>query len=280
MQLMLFCILWGIGATFTLYSCKLTSSEKDKLKEVKERIGTYAKKTFDYESASLGKQTLNYNYLLPDGFKKDGKYPLLVFLHGAGERGNDNSAQLKHGGELIKAAANKYQFIALFPQCPQEDYWIKTLEVENRKDGIRNFEPDTENPSNALSMVMHLLEAELDKVYVDPARVYVAGLSMGGMGTFDLCWRMPTTFAAAVAICGAGSVEKAKDFAELPIRIYHGEEDAVVSVDESLEMAEALEKAGGTPELIIYPGVNHDSWENAFLEPDFITWLLEHKRGE
>ena len=123
-----------------------------------------------------------------------------------------------------------------------------------------------------------MIEEFKTKDFVDKDRLYIAGLSMGGMGTFDLLWRMPNTFAAASVICGAGSTEKAKEFAHTPIRIFHGEEDVVVSVDESKEMIAALKEAGGNPEVFFYPEVNHNSWDNAFAEEDFLTWMFAKRR--
>ena len=101
---------------------------------------------------------------------------------------------------------------------------------------------------------------------------------MGGMGIFDLCWRMQDLFAAASMICGAGAIKKASVFSDLPIRIFHGDEDKIVSVEKSLEMIEALKEAGGNPEVFIYPDVYHNSWDNAFEEPDFLSWFFKHQK--
>lgn len=255
-------------------SCRTKENKSDTEDGESKVYGVFVKKVFQAREG-----TLNYRILYPTGFEADKKYPLLLFLHGAGERGSDNKAQLKHGGELIRKEMERHNSIAIFPQCPTEDYWIELVDSEIRPDGVRNFVPDVQNPpSAALDKVMQLIESYLQESYIDKSRIYVSGLSMGGMGTFDLCWRMPKTFAAANAICGAGAPEKAKDFAGLPIRIFHGTEDKVVSVEESLEMIEALREAGGNPQSFIYPEVKHNSWDNAFAEPDFIAWLFEHQR--
>ncbi len=236
--------------------------------------GVYLKRKFKAK-----KGILNYRIYYPQGFDETKKYPVLLFLHGAGERGDDNEAQLTHGGELIQKGMDEHQGIAIFPQCPENNYWIDLLDVEDRPDGVRDFEPDVKNPpSVALTKVIELLEKFTDQSYVDKSRIYVTGLSMGGMGTFDLCWRMPDMFAAAAAVCGAGSPIKAHKFVNLPIRIFHGDEDGVVSVDESLEMIAELEALGGSPESFIYPGVNHNSWDNAFAEPDYLSWFFKHSK--
>jgi len=256
-------------------SCK----SKNKVGEIKTlssnlKTGVYLEEIFKTNNGDLP-----YRILYPEGFDQTEKYPLLLFLHGAGERGDDNKSQLTHGGELIKKGMNIHQSIAIFPQCPKDNYWIELLKTEDRPDGVRDFEPDVNNPpSEAMSKVIDLLTAYMETSYVDKSRIYVAGLSMGGMGTFDLCWRMPDVFAAANAVCGAGSPVKAFKFVNMPIRIFHGEDDEVVSVDESLEMIAALEELGGNPEAFIYPEVNHNSWDNAFAEPDFLSWLYKHKK--
>lgn len=267
---------WLIGLIFLFLLMVIVSCRSKKFVFSIDKIekGVYLKKVYP---AKKGK--LNYNIIYPVGFDPEKKYPLLLFLHGVGERGDDNEAQLKHGGDLVKKGANNHQFIALLPQCPDDEYWIDVLEIETMEDDIRNFEPDINAPpSFALSMVMELMESFTKERYIDQSRVYVSGLSMGGMGTFDLCWRMPEMFAAANMICGAGSTEKAKVFSDLPIRIFHGAKDGVVLVEKSLEMIEALKEAGGNPEVFIYPEVYHDSWFNAFEEPDFLTWMLQYKK--
>ncbi len=265
----------GLVLLLLIISCKSKNkTEVTKASLGKIETGIYLKRTFSAEKGNL-----NYRILYPKGFDRTKKYPLLLFLHGAGERGDDNEAQLTHGGELIKKGMNVHQSIAIFPQCPEENYWIDLLETEDRPDGIRDFEPDTKNPpSEAMAKVIELMKIFTERNYVDKSRIYVAGLSMGGMGTFDLCWRMPDMFAAAIAVCGAGAPVKAFKFSKLPIRIFHGEDDEIVSVEESLEMIAALEELGGNPEAFIYSDVNHNSWDNAFAESDFLSWLYKHEK--
>jgi predicted peptidase len=196
-------------------------------------------------------------------------------MHGAGERGNDNEAQLVHGSDLIAKGMNKYNAISIFPQCPKEDYWVK-FKPDSDTNGSRSFDVDVENgPTEALDKVIGLVNKMKKIDYVDKRKVYVIGLSMGGMATFDLLWRMPNTFAAAMPICGAGAPEKVSYMKDVPIRIFHGEEDGVVPVQKSRQMQEAIETAGGKPEAFYYPGVNHDSWTNAFKEKDFLSWMFD-----
>jgi len=238
--------------------------------------GVYQKKIFEASNGNL-----NYRIFYTENFDASKKHPLLLFMHGAGERGNDNEAQLIHGSQLVADGMNKYNAIAIFPQCPTEDYWVKFKGEDVDSNGERNFNIDVNNgPSEALGKVIELVSEMKAKNYIDKTRIYVAGLSMGGMATFDLLWRMPNTFAAAMPICGAGAPEKADKMKSVPIRIFHGEEDEVVPIQNSRDMQDALTAEGASPETFYYPGVNHDSWINAFAEKDFLSWLFDQKRVE
>jgi predicted peptidase len=250
------------------YSCNINTMQ---LKEADK--GVYLKKTF-----SIDNGVLNYRIFYPKGFDSSKAYPMLLFMHGAGERGDDNEAQLTHGSELIAKGMNDYNAIAIFPQCPQDDYWVKFKSESQEKDGARSFDIDVENgPSEALGKVIGLMDEMKEKDYINQSKVYVMGLSMGGMATFDLLWRMPNTFAAAMPICGAGSPEKANHMSSVPMRIFHGEEDSVVPISNSRVMQAAIESLGGSPETYYYPSVNHDSWTNAFAEKDFLSWMFEQE---
>jgi len=198
-------------------------------------------------------------------------YPLVVFLHGAGERGNDNEKQLTHGATLFTNSANRAQFpsIVIFPQCPKDEYWAP---VSSRENGFSYVV--TKKATKPMQLVMRLI-ADLKKhEAVDKSRIYVTGLSMGGMGTFDLICRKPKDFAAAIPICGGVSVERLKKVKHMPIRIYHGTADNVVSPEHS-KNAYAELKANGAKnvEIILYPEVGHNSWTNAFASPDFLSWM-------
>lgn len=269
-------ILLCISASlFFVSSCKLADGKSIPETEIGAvETGVYLKKTFETSNG-----VLNYRILYPKGFDKSKKYPVLLFLHGAGERGNDNEAQLVHGSDLIKKGMDIHQSIAIFPQCPKADYWASLKEVEDSEGGPRDFEMAIDGPpTDAMARVIELMKSEKDKSYVDKSRIYVAGLSMGGMGTFDLCWRMPDMFAAAGIICGAGSAEKAGVLSQMPLRIFHGDQDQVVSVEESYDMVKSIKAAGGNPEVFIYPEVNHNSWDNAFAEPDFLSWFYKYNK--
>ncbi len=236
---------------------------------------TFEKASFEYEG-----KTLQYRILKPIDFDATKQYPLHLFLHGAGERGDDNEAQLVHGSELFIKENKKHPAIVIFPQCPEDDYWAQTTVTRERSGNTFLF-PENSTPGWALSAVMALLDETLNESYIDKARVYLGGLSMGGMGTFELLSRRPDTFAAATAICGGGSVPNVEKWAsKTPIWIFHGKSDNVVPSFYSQSMIEAIIRTGKEPKFSLYDNVGHDSWTNAFLEPDLFDWIYSHQKAK
>ncbi len=220
-----------------------------------------------------------YRILYPAGFDPSRKYPLVLFLHGAGERGNDNRAQLVHGSSLFLEKQAQFPAIVVFPQCPKDRYW-SSVKIDRSKPKNR-FEYDYESTSETpeLSAVMELVKDLGRKHRIDRSRMYIMGLSMGGMGTFEAITRHPRTFAAAVPVCGGGDASLVDKFAKkVPVWIFHGADDSVVHVDYSREMVKAAEAAGGKVKYTEYPGVGHDSWNNAFAEADLLPWLFSQKK--
>ena len=227
-----------------------------------------------------GNDTLRYRILYPKNFNSGQKYPVILFLHGAGERGRDNKGQLVHGGKLFATdyLQERYPALVIFPQCPREGYWSK-VDVNRETSPLRlDFQYDA-GPTKALQMVMQLMENTLAEPYVDPDRVYLMGLSMGGMGTFELLARKPDTFAAAIPICGGGDPDSVSRYAgKTAVWAIHGAQDDVVDPGQSLEMVSALLKAGAHPRFSLYEFANHNSWDPAFAEPGLLPWLFSHKR--
>ncbi|WP_373495648.1 dienelactone hydrolase family protein [Aquiflexum sp.] len=223
---------------------------------------------------------LPYRLLQPKNFDIDRKYPLLLFLHGAGERGNDNEKQLVHGGNLFLNAiqSDQYPSFILFPQCPTDDYW-GNADINRSEGKIDIVFKNGGAPTPFLGAVLVLLDSMVQLPFIDQDRIYVGGLSMGGMGTFELCYRRPDLFAAAFPICGGGHPESVKLYAnKIPLWIFHGEDDSVVSAEFSKIMVNALKAEGADPRFSLYPGVNHNSWDNAFAEPDFLEWIFSQKK--
>lgn len=235
----------------------------------------FIKQTFKNKETELP-----YRLLQPKDFDQTKKYPLLLFLHGAGERGNDNQKQLVHGGNLFLNAvqSDQYPSLMVFPQCPKEDYW-SNADIKRSEGKIDIVFKQGGEPTDALEAVIALLDSMVQLPFVDKDRIYVGGLSMGGMGTFELCYRRPDLFAAAFPICGGGHPESVKRYAnKFPIWIFHGEEDSIVPAEFSKIMVNALEKEGAKPKFTLYPGVNHNSWDNAFAEPDLLEWIFSQNK--
>jgi predicted peptidase len=217
--------------------------------------------------------TLLYRQLNPD-YDTIRKYPLVIFLHGSGERGNDNEAQLKWGvlNFATDQAMTMYPAIVIAPQCPAGLQWSNF----SRADGFAM--KLQQNPSKPMELLIGLIQQSIKKMPVDTNRIYITGLSMGGFGTYDAIERYPHLFAAAVPVCGGGDVSRAASIAHVPIWIFHGAEDAAVNPVYSLNMLEALTKAGAHPGFTQYPEVGHFSWLGAYSDPLMIEWLFRQRK--
>jgi predicted peptidase len=236
---------------------------------------------FEKKEFIKGTDTLRYRILYPVNYQAGKKYPLIMFLHGAGERGNDNEKQLTHGGKMFADSAlrQRYPAIVVMPQCPANDWWAR-LSREPKVDSLGKFSIDSDQPIGpSLSLVSQLLDSLAATGSVIKKQVYLGGLSMGGMGTFELLWRKPKFFAAAIPICGAGDPEKVMVYAKkFPLWIFHGDNDKVVPVSNSRLMKDRLIAAGAKVKYTEYPGVAHNSWDNVFVEPDLFKWLFKQKK--
>jgi predicted peptidase len=245
-------------------------------------VGAQNHEQYGRETFIKKKDTLNYRILYPKEFDKNKKYPLVLFLHGAGERGNDNNAQLTHGGDLFlkEEVRKKFPAIVIFPQAPKEDYWAK-VDVDRE---VRPFDfnyKKEEGPTTSLQLVMALLNSIASEKYINKDRIYVGGLSMGGMGTYEIIYRQPNMFAAAFAICGGADPSITESYPEgFNIWIFHGEKDDIVPPAFSKEMARMINHYGGNAKLSLYPNDNHNSWDSALSEPYLLPWLFSHQKNE
>lgn len=214
-------------------------------------------------------EKLLYNLLAPQSIEEGKRYPLVLFLHGAGERGDDNAAQLRNGAKefAIKLNAESPCFF-LAPQCPKEKKWA---EVEWGSPESHDLPAE---PSKPMALLLELLPKVMAEQPVDPARVYVIGLSMGGFGTWDILARRPELFAAAVPICGGADVKTAPAIVHIPVWVWHGADDNAVKTVRSRMMVEALRAAGGEPKYDELAGVGHASWAKAFASPELSKWLF------
>jgi predicted peptidase len=200
------------------------------------------------------KATVHYLLSVPETYNKSDKHPLMIFLHGRGERGNNLDRVMKHGPPKLVRKKNATGFIIVSPQCPKTEYW-------------------------KIEKLSQLLDHILATTKADPKRVYLTGLSMGGFGTWHWGAKEPQRFAAAIPICGGGDPKTARQLINLPIWAFHGDKDKTVSLTKSQAMVNAIKTAGGTKvKLTIYPGIGHNSWTKTYNNPEIYKWLLKHRR--
>jgi predicted peptidase len=230
---------------------------------------------FVLQDSKTGKtDSLPYQLVLPDNYQPQNSYPLMVLLHGSGERGNNNQAQLKHFLPLINngAVRKKYPFIFLIPQCPAGNSWSQYLWKRDSSDAEM---PTT--PTKPLEL-LHALTLKLETQYkVDAKHKYISGLSMGSFGTLEFISFYPKEFIAAVAICGGAHPGLYKKISKTPTWIFHGDSDPVVKVALSRKLVEAIRDLD---KEIIYTelqGVRHDSWVAAYSNPLWLDWLWAQK---
>lgn len=226
--------------------------------------------------------TLLYRILYPENYDPDGDYPLVLFMHGAGERGNDNEKQLTHGTPLFTNPENrqKHPAIVVFPQCPENKYWVDIAVRKTLREGLdHTFKYLNDSAVIEQQMVIDLVNHLKASEGVDPDRLYIMGLSMGAMGTFEILARHPQLFAAAIPICGGGNVKTAARYAPYTsVWITHGAMDDVVPVKFSQEMYRALQTAGADVKYTEFPDANHNAWDPTFELPGLLDWLFSKPR--
>jgi predicted peptidase len=231
-------------------------------------------------SISVGAETFRYQVFLPAVWDKHRKWPVILFLHGAGERGDDGLFQTDVGlGHAIRRRPADFPFVVVMPQCRRDHLWV-------------------ENAMEAQALAA--LERSINEFNGDRSRLYLSGISMGGYGSWDLAVQYPHMFAAYVIVCGGihappnlpalhsrllddpsisdPYAETARRVGKIPIWIFHGGSDPVVPVEESRKMYAALETLKGNVKYREFPGVGHESWTRAYAEPGLLSWLLAQKR--
>ncbi len=225
--------------------------------------------SFDAKTYKSSKgESLSYRIHLPENMDAKKLYPLVLFFHGAGERGNDNKKQLIHGTKDILAYSEKSNepVIIVAPQCPKGEQWVNTpWGADSHK--------MPQKPSASMRLVIGLLQEIRGTYPVDASRIYVTGLSMGGFGTWDIIQRMPDTFAAAMPVCGGGDTDMASAIQKIPISVFHGGSDTVVKTKRSRDMVTALKTVGGKVKYTEYKGVGHNSWDKAYRDEEPMKWL-------
>lgn len=197
----------------------------------------------------------NYLLYLPEGYEGRGDWPLIVFLHGSGERGDDVTLVLKQGLPRLLEEGLQVPAVVVSPQCPEGQLWTRQLFA-----------------------VKALVDQIANDYRVDKRRIVVTGLSLGGAGACELVSLYPEAFAALAPICGPWTrLFVTDDSARLPTWVFHGDADPVVPIDESHKLIEEIEAKGGEPRLTIYPGVGHNSWDLAYGDPELRSWLVEQR---
>jgi predicted peptidase len=198
----------------------------------------------------------HYLLFLPEEYgRNEKKWPLILFLHGAGERGNDLEKVKVHGPPKIVEQDKTFPFIVVSPQCPEGYTW-----------------------TDKMDSLIAILDEVIARYDVDPSRIYLTGLSMGGFGSWELACAYPNRFAAVIPICGGGQSWRVCSLKNVPVWAFHGAKDSVVPIARSEEMVNALKKCGGNVKFTVYPEADHDSWTETYKNPELYKWLLGQKR--
>ena len=231
-----------------------------------------------HTNKSISETLMPYRLCVPVGYDAKQSYPLVLFLHGAGERGTDNNSHLtaNRGATLWAefATQQKYPCFVLAPQCGENKQWVNTPWSKG------SYGQDTIPVSEQLSMALDILDSLKREFHINPSKVYVTGISMGGYGTWDLITRFPSRFAAAIPVCGAGDPSKSSLLVKLPLRVFASTDDPVVPVTGSRNMVDAINALGQnnrTGFYTEYTNQGHSSWINAYNTPDLVGWLFDSK---
>jgi predicted peptidase len=230
----------------------------------------FAKKIY---VSPINKDTCRYRLLPPLNMEAGKKYPLVVFFHGAGERGRDNEKQLTVGVHrfALPEMRKQYPCFVLAPQCPMKTRWVQTefTAPAHTMDSL---------PTRALGIAMETVLDFIKNNPVDTSRIYVMGISMGGFATWEVMARYPNLFAAAVPISGGADEKTAETVKHIPVWVFHGGVDAVVKTSRSRNMVAALKQAGAQPIYTEYAGVNHNCWGATFSTQEMYKWLFEKRK--
>ena len=220
-------------------------------------------------------QDLPYRVMFPEDFDPSKSYPLILFLHGAGERGTDNNSQLVHGRARFQSDSSLKNTIVLAPQCPKEDYWVCIVKTNNPSEHRNRTFPYSAPISSSMTSVKELLDAMVAVGFVDTNKIYGIGISMGAMGVLDLAFRFPNLFRAVEPMCGGINNNRVEEFkGKTAFRFFQGLRDDIVLPKFAQENSKALKKAGVEAVIVEYPQDNHNCWDSAFLEPDLFTWMF------
>jgi predicted peptidase len=240
-------------------------------------VDLYEERTATIKNESGEEESSQYRLLKPKTIEPGKTYPVILFLHGAGERGDDNKSQLKYFPSRMAEPDMRDAFpcYVIAPQCKNGPWWV-SVNGNRSKPSEVSIEPNSQ-----LKLAIQALQDVMAKEQVDKDRVYLTGLSMGGFGSWELAAQHPDWFACVVPICGGGETKNAEKLVGLPIWAWHGDQDNAVPVVTSRMMIQAIRDAGGTPRYTELPGVGHNSWTPAYSnEGGVIPWMFTHSRGK
>lgn len=211
-----------------------------------------------FEAEIRKRARLEYLLYLPKGHGEGPtrRWPLILFLHGAGGRGDEIELIKKHGLPKILEGRDDFPAIVVSPQCPPDDWW-----------------------TNQVDALIALLDDATERYSADPDRIYLTGLSIGGFGSWSLATAQPDRFAAVIPICGGGTRGMVARLKNVPVWVFHGAKDEIVPLVRSEEMVEALRKAGGSVQFTVYPDAGHDSWTATYDNPEVFDWLFSQRRN-
>jgi len=214
-----------------------------------------------------------FQVFYPKNMSRNQKLPLILWLHGSGERGADNQKQLKHIVPILisDSLQTLYPSVVITPQCPEQDYWAPVKRMEWTYDS-------EDEETDAMKAVEKLMQKIRKTKNIDSTRIYVAGLSMGGFGALDILARHPEWFSAGIVMCGGADLANVPAYVDVPLWIFHGAKDDVVPVELSRQLVAKLESMHAHPKYTEYPDGNHGIWNAAIMEDGLMQWLFSQSK--
>lgn len=224
--------------------------------------------------------TMPYRLLLPENYDPGKKYPLLLFMHGSGEKGNNNTTQLVHGGSMFirDSIRQKYPAFVVIPQCAIKSNWVDDKRIKDSTGKYVLVMPPNAKPTEAMQLVEKLIKKLMHEYPINKKKVYVGGLSLGGMGTYDIVKRNPKLFAAAFPICGAADVTIVPKLKHVNWWVFHGANDNAVSPEFDKNLVAVMKEKNIQVQFTLYPNTGHNSWDKVFLEPNLFSWLFSNTK--
>ncbi len=246
-------------------------------------IHIFAQKYIDFGKSVFVKNddSLFYRVYFPDSLEQGRKYPLIVYLHGMGSRGKDNWRQLIHGSKFLKDTSvyNNYPAVVLFPQCPKSMMWTNREKEKIKGKWVYSF-PVSEPPTLSAEMANLLVDNYLKHSYIDSSKVYVLGMSMGGIGVLEFIYRWQNKYAAAAVVCGGHNKTLTQTYCHIPIWFFHGKKDRTVPYKYSKEVYEKLQKCNKDTKYTLYEKIAHNCWDSAYSNPNLLKWLYGFSRKQ